>query len=182
MDNQLWIYVIIGVIYLLTRLFKKPVEGAGEAQETQEPEMRRTRTQPPPTEVPRQLTFEELLREITEGKQARPPQREPEPVYEQLEPYEKELGDEARSLERVDFDEVEAATRWKPYEEIPVVTERKSLEETMLLEDKKIEFGKFESFERKDQSRLLHNYIMLMRNPESLKQAIVMSEILKRKF
>lgn len=182
MDAQFWIYIVIGVIYLVTRLLKKPEEGAGETPEAQRPEARRAaRTQTPPTEAPRQLTFEELLREITEAKQPqqRQPEPEPQPVYER---YEKELGDEARSLEEVNVDEVETTRRWKPYEEIPAFSERKSLEETLLLEDRKIEFGRFEAFEKRDRNKQLEGYIKLIRNPETLKQAVVMSEILKRKF
>lgn len=184
MDAQFWIYVAIGAIYFLSRFFKKPEEGAAETPESHPPQTQgRPRTQVPTTAAPRQLTFEELLREITEGKQSRPrqpePEPEPEPVYER---YEKELGDEARSLEEVHVDEAETAQRWKPYEVIPASSERRSLEETLMLEDRKIEFGKFEAFQKKERNKVLENYIRLMRNPESLKQAIVMSEILKRKF
>ncbi|HEU5148576.1 MAG TPA: hypothetical protein VFT90_17740 [Chryseosolibacter sp.] len=184
MDAEFWIYVAIGAIYFLSRFFKKPEEVTGETPEPQQPETRRApRTQVPTTEAPRQMTFEELLREITEAKQSRPRQPEPapqpEPVYEQ---YEKELGDEARSLEDVSYNEAETAQRWKPYEQIPATTERRSLEETLLLEDRKIEFGKFDAFEQKNRNKLLNDYVRLMRNPESLKQAVVMSEILKRKF
>lgn len=181
MDAQFWIYVAIGVIYFLSRFFKKPEEGAGETPEAPQPRTRRAGgTQAPTTEAPRQMTFEELLREITEGKQPRPaPEPEPAPVYET---YEKELGDEARTLEEVNYNEAETAQRWKPYEQIPVGTERRSLEETLLLEDRKIEFGKFEAFEQSKRNKILSDYVKLVRNPESLKQAVVMSEILKRKF
>lgn len=187
MDAQFWIYIAIGAIYFLSRFFKKPEEGAGEI-----PEPRRTEKQRPvnagvPRPETRQLTFEELLREITEGKQAqRKPEPEPElelepvPVYEK---YEQTLAEEGRSLEEVDFNEADRAVRWKSYEEIPPRTEeRRSLEETMRLEDTKVDFGKFAAFENKQRKRLLDDYVKLIRNPESLRQAVVMSEILKPKF
>ena len=183
MDAQFWIYVVIVAIYFLSRLFKKPEQETGKAPESHHPEKRvPSQTHQPPNAMPRQLTFEELLREITEGKQAEKQQRAPEPAPA-YEPYEKDPGEEARGLERVDFDEAENARKWKPYEEIPVrALERKSLEETLRLEDTVINFGKFEAFENKQRTRLLDDYIKIIRNPATLRQAVVISEILKRKF
>ncbi len=186
MDAQFWIYVAIGAIYFISRFFKKPEEGAGEIPEKQQHEKRRSVNADLPRAETRQLTFEELLREITEGKQA---QRKPEPGPElELEPvpvyekYEQELAGEAKSLEEVNVNEPERV-RWKPYEEIPPrAQERRSLEETLRLEDTKVDFGKFVAFENKQRKKLLDDYVKLIRNPESLRQAVVMSEILKRKF
>ena len=183
MDAQFWIYVVILAIFFLSRLLKKAEKATGEAPDTQRPEGRTPgRTEQPSRETPRQLTFEELLREITEGKQAQKHKPEPEPVPA-YESYEKDPGEEARSLEEVNFDEADNAGRWKPYEEIPARTvERKSLEETLRLEDTVISFGKFHAFETKHRTRLADDYIKLIRNPVTLRQAVVMSEILKRKF
>jgi len=167
----------------LSRLLKKPEQTTGEAPESQRPDKKRPSQVPQPsTETRRQLTFEELLREITEGKQAQKQQRAPEPAPA-YETYEKDPGEEARSLERVDFDEAKNANRWKPYEQIPARSfERKSLEETLRLEDTVVNFGKFEAFENKHRARLLDDYIKILRNRATLRQAVVMSEILKRKF
>ena len=183
MDAQFWIYVVIIAIYFLSRLFKKPEQAPKESPESERPERRGPlRTDLPPAEVPRQLTFEELLREITEGKQAQKQQREPEPVPA-YDSYEKDPGEEARSLEQIDLNTPENANRWKPYEEIPVrAVERKSLEETLRLGDTVINFNKFEAFENRSRTRLLDDYLKIIRNPATLRQAMVMSEILKRKF
>jgi hypothetical protein len=190
MDAQFWIYIVIGVLYFLSRFFKKPEQGAEEAPKSQQPERRRpVRTEQTATEEPRPLTFEELLREITEGKQAqkRQPMPEPEPEHEPVpryEPYEQAMGEEARSFEDVRTDEVESARKWKPYEQvIQEAPERRSLEETLRLQDTVVSFGKFAAFDKKqDQKKILNDYIKIIRNPESLKQAVVMSEILRRKF
>src|SRR5688572_30270453 len=158
MDAQFWIYIVIGVIYFLSRLLKKPEQASSEAPEPQTPQRRSTgQTPQPAANTPRPLTFEELLREITEGKQAQ--KRQPEPVSE-YESYEKDLGDEARSLEEVNVDEEEVVTRWKPYEEIPVrASERRSLEETLKLSDTVMDFRKFDVFEQRHQNRLLDDYL-----------------------
>ena len=183
MDAQFWIYIIIGIIFFLSRLLKKPEQASGESGEAPVPGGRTTRQQPQPSaDAPRPLTFEELLREITEGKQGqkRQPQREVVPEYES---YEKDPGEEARSLEEVTYDEEEQVSRWKPYEEIPVrAAERRSLEETLRLEDTVMDFRKFDAFEQRVKKKLSEDYIKIIRNPETLKQAVVMSEILKRKF
>lgn len=182
MDSQFWIYVVIAVIYFVSRMLKKPEQATGESVDTQPAERRSGRhTSPPTAEIPRQLTFEELLREITSGKEVQ--RTEPGPVRPAYESYEKDPGEEARSLEDVDFNEADNAGRWKPYEEIPVRSgARQSLEETLRLQDTVMDFGKFSAFQQKSQQKITDTYIKIIRNPESLKQAVVMSEILKKKF
>ena len=181
--EQFWIYIIIGVIYLLSRLLKKPEQGNGEPPETQRPAQRRP-GQPgqATTDRPKALTFEELLREITESKQ--PQGREPEPTPQhQYESYETDIGEEARSLEQVSIDEAEDARIFKAYEDAKrQVSERRSLEETLSLKDTVVDFRKFDAFESQKQTRATDDFIKLIRNPVTLKQAVVMSEILKRKF
>jgi hypothetical protein len=182
MDAQFWIYIIIGVIYLLSRLLKKAEEGAGEAPDAQQPERRRPVQTQQSTEKPRQMTFEELLREITEGKEASKP-APPPPNVPQYRNYDDNSGEEARSLERVDFDEAESARVFQKYEEAQALAkERRSLEESLRLEDTVVDFKRFEAFKRKKKRSVLPDYVKIIRDPESLKQAVVMSEILKRKF
>jgi hypothetical protein len=182
MDVQFWIYIIIGVIYFLSRLLKKPAEEPGEITDTRPPERRRPPAEQTTTERPKQLTFEELLREITEGKQAQKPvpQPQPQPSYER---FENDLGDEARTLEEVGYDEAENARVFKAYEDAKSqVLQRTSLEETLRLQDTVVDFGKFRVFETQKKKDVLNEYINIVRNPQSLKHAVVMSEILKRKF
>lgn len=183
MDAQFWIYIVIGVIYFLSRLLKKPEQAPGEAPGDELPGRNRPVRPEQTAEKPRQMTFEELLREITEGKQAEKPvvpERRPEPRYES---FDNELGEEARSLERVDFDETEDARIFQKYEEAQsLANQRRSLEETMHLEDTNVDFKRFEAFEKKRRRNVLQDYVKIIRDPASLKHAVVMSEILKRKF
>jgi len=179
MDAQFWIYIIIGVIIFLSKLLKKPAQAPEESTDTRPPEKRRpVHSGQTTSERPKQLTFEELLREITEGKQA--PKPVPQPRFET---YESDPGDEARSLEEVNSDEAENAKVFKAYEDAKSpVFKHTSLEETMHLEDTVVDFGKFKVFENQKQKNLLGDYINIIRNPGTLRQAVVMSEILKRKF
>ncbi len=187
MDAQFWIYIVIGVIYFLSRLLKKPEEAGGS------PTGERRRGRPEGADdsgadEARPMTFEELLREITEGKQAPKPQPKPQPRPQPVpapryEPYERETGEEARSLEEVAIDEDEDARILKKYEEAQLLaSERKSLEETLQLEETVVDFGRFAAFEKKERRDVAGEYRKMLRNPESLRQAVVLSEILKRKF
>jgi len=185
MDAEFWIYIIIGIIYFVSRMLKKP-----EAPPPPRPRRNREAAEGPEPEAPRPISFEELLREIVEGKQVqepRPrevpkPRRVPEPVP-MYEAYEQDPGEEARSLEEIAVDEEPVAPRWKSYEEIPAANpERRSLEETLRLEDTVVDFSRFDAFEKRDERRVSDEYMKFLRDPQTLKQAVVMSEILKRKF
>lgn len=178
MDAQFWIYIVIGAIYFLSRMLKKP------EPETPEPTGPKRRPEPAApsrpvrteqTERPRQLTFEELLREITEAKQTPRPEPVPEPQYRG---YEEVPESEARGLEDVTANE---ANVYQTYEQTATM-ERKSLEETLRLADTEVKFGKFEAFREQQRETRAEEYRKLIRNPASLRQAVVMSEILARKF
>lgn len=182
MDAQFWIYIIIGIIYFLSKLLKKPEQQPGETPENRPERRHASEAGQPAGDRPRQLTFEELLREITEGKQPQKTETRsvPQPEYQS---YEDDLKDEAQSLEEVRYDARNDDEVFKAYERAKnQVFEQRSLEETMHLSDTDMGYGKFKAFEKQEKKRLSDNYIKILRNPEGLKQAVVMSEILKRKF
>src|SRR5688572_9436379 len=108
-DVKIWVYVIIGVIWALTRLFKK-----SEKKPEQAPKYNPTKpvqqyelptAKPSANTSTKQLTFEELLREITESKTSTP---SPKPFYEDVETevidYDDNLGKEEQDLEETDYD------------------------------------------------------------------------------
>src|SRR5690349_9802227 len=104
MDLQFWIYVIIAIIYIVSRAMKKadsqPKDLPGPRADR---EVRYDST--PPLEKPKQLTFEELLREITETKQPQKPayQPVPQPKAEYVD-YDDQIGEEEQNLEDVNYD------------------------------------------------------------------------------
>ncbi|HEX6224163.1 MAG TPA: hypothetical protein VFZ52_07120 [Chryseolinea sp.] len=186
-DFQFWLYVLIAAIYVLTRFFKKPAQQQPTDVPDFEPEKPVKRFEPPTVKpgVPpsKTLTFEELLKEITEAKS----QPKPAPTPEYVD-YDDEIADEIpqkdeiQDLEDVDFD----------YKKDKVVAEyeqakrqaflRPSLEETLNIKDTDTRFEKFKVFEIANQSNLVDRYLTDFYDPEGLKKAIVMSEILQRKF
>jgi hypothetical protein len=183
-DLQFWLYVIVGVIYLISRLRKKP-QGPTDFPEygPENPVPQREKNQPGRAEegAPKQLTFEELLKEITEGKTPpkTPPTRLPEPVYETYEDDEVEE-EQDLEVERGKYRDESLITTYEEAKRQAFV--RPSLEETMKLQDTEVKFGRFREFEKEDRRDVLAGFLSELKDPEGLKKAIVMSEILKRKF
>ena len=157
MDNlKIWFYVILGVIYLLSRMRKKPSQEPTQVPDRQ-PERPQGRMETPVGGSPKSLTFEELLKEITEAKTQVP---QPSPVQKPKQTKKVKQGEPVRKQ-----------TFLHP-----------SLEETMKLEDTVVNFGRFKGFEDETERNLLEEYTKDFRDPEGFKKAFVMSEILKRRF
>ena len=182
MDEKYWFYIILGVIWFVSRFFKKP-------EQQKEIEGEKPSTQPfggqkVPEQKPQAMTFEELLREITEAREPR--KTAPVPASTTYVDYDDDIKEEEQSLETIQ-DEIsqsrQSGRQYKEYEEARAMAfNRPSLEESMKLGEKEIEFGKFKAFEQEKQRDLLKEYTKSFQDPEGLKAAIVMSEILNRKF
>jgi hypothetical protein len=177
MDNiQFWLYVIVGVIYLISRARKKAQEKnmpkdfpESSARPTERP-FEQTTSAP----KPKQLTFEELLREITEAKEVT---RAPAPEYVD---YDDDIEDEEKSLEMVPAMDDDKST--KIYEDAKKMAfNRPSLEETLKLSDVNTDFGRFAEFDKKATNTILTEYTKELRDPKGFKKAIILSEILNRK-
>jgi hypothetical protein len=180
-DLQFWLYVIIGVIYLLTQIRKKarqsqdsptpkPVSHKRSAPEStwhSEP------TAPPTTKKP--VSFEDLLREITEAKSLK---AEPEYDMEEVDfEYDDEPVEDHRVRDVVDhrkpeytYDQYEAA---KAHD-----YSKDSLEESLKLENVDMGYGKFREFETAKPVNLLDLYTKDLRDPEGLKKAVILTEVL----
>jgi hypothetical protein len=182
-DYKIWIYIIIGVIYVLSRLRKSSDSAAPETH--QNPPPVRDTFDSKPSSPQKQLTFEELLREITEAKEPEEkPRYQPKPVYVAPKPayvdYDDDLKDEQQDLEDVNYDYKKES---KVYEDAKKLAfNRPSLEETMKVEDTIVKFSKFKVFEEQKGRNLLEEYTRDLRDPEGFKKALVLSEILNRRF
>jgi len=176
MDSfQFWLYVIIGLIYLVSRMRKKKAEESPGPKNTNDERPFASPRQE--SNKPRQLSFEELLREITESKQ--PQQPKTEPVVD----YDENLEEEEKDLEDVEYDYRKQNKTYEIYEEAKKQAfHRPSLEETMKIQDTVVSFGKFREFEKGAETNLATEYLKDFHDPEGWKKAVVMSEILKRKF
>ncbi|WP_333821151.1 hypothetical protein [Ohtaekwangia sp.] len=176
-DFQFWLYIIVGVIYLIGRLRKKqpeqPEAPAGKPEKPVRQFERPTANPIPAASAPKSLTFEELLREITESKT-------PQPEYVD---YDDNLKEEEQDLEDVEYNYRKQDKIYDVYEEAKrEAFNRPSLEETMKVEDTVVRYEKFKMFEQEQRRDLVQEYLADFKDPEGLKKAVVMSEILQRKF
>jgi len=184
--EKIWVYVILGIIYFIVRLVKekKPKE-----VQDRRPDRPVKYDSTPPVEKPKQLSFEELLKEITEAKQPQKPVYQPKTSYETTPKksayvdYDEQITEEEQDLEDVNYNYRKKDKLYDIYEEAKrQAFERPSLEETMKVSDTKVQFGKFKVFEQEEQRDLLEEYSKEFQDREGLKKAVVLSEILNRKF
>lgn len=178
MEGKVLIYIIIGVIYaigwFIKKMGNKSVDMTDEqGQKRQEPTIQSSK--------PKQLTFEELLREITEAKTVQQkPRSTPKPAYVD---YDDDIEEEGDSLEEIPNTYQKKDNIYEVYEEAKKAAfNRPSLEETMKLQDTDVRFGRFKIFEEQEERNLLEEYTKEFQDPAGFKKAFVMSEILKTKF
>lgn len=184
MDFQFWFYLIIAVIYILSRALKKN-EPQGEAAKPrptrQRVPQRNVEASTPSPDRPKTLTFEDLLKEIQESRQPKPVFTEP-PKAEYVN-YDDDIKEEAQDLEDVDYDYRKKDNIYQIYEDAKSQAfSRKSLEETMSIKDTETRFEKFKAFEQSKKKKVMEDYTKTLKDPAGLKRAVVMSEILNRKF
>jgi len=181
MDNiQFWLYVIILVIYFISKLRKKPQEDS-EPENLPE-ESGRGFDQEQPARPVKPMTFEDLLREISEAKNSPPittssPSTEAE--YPQYEDYDDDIKPEEETLERPVFNDDQTT---KIYEEAKSMAfHRPSLEETVKLEQVDTSYKRFRGFEKEKELSLAAQYAKDLKNPKDIKKALVLSEVLNRR-
>lgn len=185
-DYKIWFYLILGAIYIISRLRKKP--GSSSPSETERPETPASGYDNRPVDKPKPLSFDELLREITQSKEPElpvpttyRPAPAPKPAYVD---YDDDLEEEAQDMEGSSYEDY--SRKEEPnnaYEEAKTAAfYRPSLEETMKIEDTVVNFSKFSVFEAEKKRNLLEEYTTDLRDPEGLKRAVVLSEILNRRF
>lgn len=154
------------------------------------------------------MSFEELLREITEGKkkQRQPTPQPPRPKQVQVPPFERpkpafvdyddDIEPEIRPQERVNYDEEQLATTRQVYERAQREAALKSSLETLQsnIKGRKSTLATLESSLSGQKSdkfgparmgnkhSLVAEYLKELRTPTGMKKAVVLSEILKPKF
>ena len=183
--DSFWIYVIIAIIYGISRALKKPENQPKDVADPRPDRQVNYDKTPPSGQRPKAMTFEELLKEITEAKLPQQPAyetRRHEPEYVD---YDDDIKEEIQDLEEVSYNK-----RYKEEERANAVYEeakrlafnRPSLEETLKVSDTNVQFGKFKVFEDQQNRNVLEDYTKYFQDPEGLKKAVVLTEILNRKF
>lgn len=183
MDEKVIFYIVLGIIYFIYNAIKKK-------KPENEPGPDRPQSRPQ-TNKPQPVSFEDLLREITEGKQPekfpdlpvneqkteyRQPLPRPQPEYVD---YDDDLEEEEESLEKMSFDDERSNKAYEDAKEMAF--NRPSLEETLKLDQVNTTFGRFKEFEKKQDSGVLFEYVKDLRDPMGFKKALILSEVLNRK-
>lgn len=179
MDIQFWVWLVVIVITLIARANKKKPQTFDQDQR-ESPNSTSDKTNKP-------VSFEDLLREIQAAKAPKP---KPSPVVskpfvatkqQDFENYDDNLGDETKSLEQTDYyadDKI-----YETYESAKKAAfSRASLEETMKVEDTDVRFNQFKEYSKKTTKSAAAEYAKELQNPQSFKRALILSEILNRKY
>jgi len=182
MDIQFWVWLIVIVITLIARANKKKPQTFDQDQR-ESPNTPYT----PPDNTNKPVSFEDLLREIQAAKAPKP---KPSPVVskpfvdtrqQDFEDYDDNLGDETKSLEQTDYyadDKI-----YETYESAKKAAfSRASLEETMKVEDTDVRFSQFKEYSKITTKSAAADYAKELQNPKSFKRALILSEILNKRF
>ncbi|MGC4023160.1 MAG: hypothetical protein QM734_15045 [Cyclobacteriaceae bacterium] len=171
MSVKLVIWIIIGIIYLISRARKKATPPPSEPRQSE------------PETFDKPLTFDELLKEIQAAKQQKPkPVLKPVASYSD---YDEDIKEEEESLEKTKPD-----TFYKDQDKIYETYEnakreafhRPTMEETLKLENTIVRFGQFKNYTQDDRPSLAAEYANDLRDQNNFKKAFILSEILNRKF
>jgi len=181
MDIQFWVWIIIIVITLIARANKKKPRPFDSQQ------------QEPPGSTPndtKPITFEDLLKEIQASKAPKQQPSSSQPILRKeatqqkydVEDYDDNLEEEDKSLEKTPSYYADDKI-YESYENAKKAAfSRASLEETMKVEDTEVKFGQFKEFRKAEGDSLASEYAKELRNPKSFKRALILSEILNKRF
>lgn len=165
-DLKIWMYVIVGGIYLVTRMMKnrnKPSEGGSTPQDSYGP-----------SKQPK--SFEELLREFTEDRKAGQVTEQPQEAKKHVpapEVHQEEYFEEGRTRS---FSDEESR---KIYED-----SIKSAEKTddLIKSREAFQSRMKREIQQQDTPKASSDILDMLRNPEDARKAVVLAEILNRKY
>ena len=170
-EIKIIIWVVLGIIYLISRARKKQVPDST-------PKQVEDYTDGKP------VTFEELLKEI---QSAKAPKVQPQPVIEPVGGYQTDYDDnlkeEVQPLEKTDYNYKDHDTIYETYERAKQEAfHRPSMEETMKLENTIVRFGQFKGYEQQSRPSLAREYGKDLQDRTNFRKAFILSEILNRRF
>jgi hypothetical protein len=198
MDDFKWLfYVIVAIIYFIIQSKKKK---AAEQTSQQKP----LEQNQPTGNTSKPFTFEDLLREIQQGKAATPraepvpppiqqyvpPQPKPamvsapaqsqSPKYED---YDDNIEKDEKDLENVDYDYRNEDKIYETYETAKKEAFNKaSLEETMHVEDTVVKYGRFKEFNQEALVTMASSIATDFKDKANIRKAFILSEILNRRY
>jgi hypothetical protein len=181
MEDYKWVIYVIAALYFILRSRKKKQPETGGDFQPFDPES-------PAGSPGKPVTFEDLLKEIQQSKAPKPEVRqEPvRPTYKQPEyvDYDEDLKSEERDLEEISQDYRKNDDQiYETYEKAKSEAfNRRSLEETMKVEDTVVRFGHFKGYDIQQTETVASSIAKDLQNPDNVKRAFILSEILNRKY
>ena len=171
-ELKIIIWIVLGIIYIISRARKKPTPDAPTRPEEDYPENK-------------PVTFEELLKEIQAVKMPKaPPQPVMEPAREyQTVDYDDSVKEEEQPLENTNYNYKDHDTIYETYEKAKQEAfYRPSMQETLKLENTIVRFGQFKGYEQQARPSLAREYGKDLQDVTNFKKAFILSEILNRRF
>ncbi|MBI1769026.1 MAG: hypothetical protein HY015_06000 [Bacteroidetes bacterium] len=170
MSVKVIIWIIIGIIYLISRARKKPDSPSS-----------RPESRPAETETfDKPVSFEDLLKEIQAAKSPKPI---PAPSKTDYVNYDEDIEEREKPLEKTDYNYRDHDTIYETYEKAKQEAfHRPSMEETLKLENTIVRFGQFKNYAQDDRPGLAAEYAKDLQDPVNFKKAFILSEILNRRF
>ncbi len=180
-DIQTLLYIVIGLIYFLSRSFGKKKKPQNRPQQ-QSPEQQQQKTGKKP------MTFEELLEEFTRDAQGQNKKEEVEEDFEEEVDLPKKQTS-YKTIEEVDDEIAEPATRRFADDESRRIYEEsvrgaKTYEKAGSLFDnqEKSRFAGYAKAEESKQNEIAKDVKAMLQDADDAKRAIILSEILNRKY
>jgi len=171
-ELKIIIWIILGIIYLISRARKKPT-----------PDLPTRPAEDYGENKP--LSFEDLLKEIQSAKGPKaPPQTVIEPAHEfQTVDYDDDVKKEDQPLEDTDYNYKDHDTIYETYEKAKQEAfYRPAMQETLKLENTIVRFGQFKKYEQQARPSLAREYGKDLQDVTNFKKAFILSEILNRRF
>jgi hypothetical protein len=178
MDSpEIIFYIVAALIYFLTRKKKKPQLPPIDSNQPSEQDESGEQQQPA-------LSFEELLKELTGEKTARKPVPPQEPVEESVVEVveERPIAFEARPRRELG-EEMELLT--SSFDDAAI---KKTYQDSILAskEEKQMEpkkkTSRFEAYKISDKESLAGEIKAMLTDPEDVKKAVILHEVLARRF
>jgi hypothetical protein len=179
-DLEIYIYIALALIYFLSRAFRKK-KPAKPPRPTSRSSSEEEYGHPAQKEKP--LTFEDLLKEFTGQKNEPVPEVHEEEIeeegYESLEQEYINSEDQPYSAEYETYDE----SQYKSYEEVYGKEEHlKTLDEQIQINEPVRK--RFDEYKIKEELNIhkASRFRKLLKNKDSIKDAIILKEILDRRY
>ncbi len=169
-ELKIIIWIVIGIIYLISRARGKNASAPAPKQTDRQPK-----------EEP--VSFEDLLREIQASKVPKPqPKPVLAPVFD-VKDYDDEIETEKAPLEQTNYNYRDHDQIYATYENAKEQAfHRPSMEETLKLEHTIVRYGQFKGYQQEVRPSLAAEYARGLKDPANFRKAFILSEILNRRF